>query len=121
MTDKFIEWMEEDIKGTEHPGTRTALRLALAKYKELNGWVKVTPDEPLYTAINPGLSHFLVPVHDARVNLTNWEIITGYIDEQGDLVNQHDGSDAGWSYGDVLYYKPVGDLPPLPSPEKQQQ
>lgn len=76
-------------------------------------WIQVTDSEAFINSIRDTRCTFLVPVHE-NVNDTNyWDVITGHIDESGDIV--FNDETVGWDYKAICYYKIISDLPPLPS------
>jgi hypothetical protein len=119
MSKDYIQWLEERITDCKEGGILSlagaaAFELALEEYKELNGWVKVTPetdmDELSYLC---GYFHFIVN-NSSGLPI----VITGSLGEDGELASMHDGKYSKYSISDVIYYKPL-ELPP--SPENEQQ
>lgn len=81
-----------------------------------DGWVKV--DDVSDLLVLNGTNHFLIHVINSNTKTEYWDIVTGYISESGDLMHACGDDESGWQYMDVVYYKPVGILPPLPKKDK---
>lgn len=74
-------------------------------------WIKVDDVEKVRNL--QGLYHFLVLIGNDKKQITDWVLLTGEIDEDGGIYD--DGVYTEWDYRFVEYYKPVGELPPLPA------
>lgn len=75
-------------------------------------WIEVTDSETFINSIGDRQCTFLVPVHENVNNTDYWDVITGNIDESGDIV--FNDETVGWDYKAICYYKIISDLPPLP-------
>lgn len=75
-------------------------------------WIKI--DSENKDNLSDGIHHILVPVEKWNGGYGWWDIITGYVDEHGNILTQSGDMETGWKSDHAWYYKPVGDLPEVP-------